>query len=471
MELIATANGRTGPVRKWLLKFLAALSLPALVATGFLSAQSFYQVDDLSAQWASLEGMDAAFYRTFIIASRGRVDCFFTSYQHPIADGFDGFFTSDLPWQHSFSFRSVSSNGVNVDYLDPGTRFGFYFNPGRKPYTYSEFGRGLEGLSNNYTTAVFPLWLPILFLAAAPFAWLIGLLWPRFWRRPGFCVGCGYDLRASTVRCPECGRLIAIDATAPRKTSWRRRSPIVAAAAVIIACLVSLFACGRVIGVRQEVITRQFTVNREFWNAVRYDNVDAARAAVVSGADIDLRGSPGQWALFYAVSQKHPISLIQYLLEVGPRPDFIYPGYNFGPLDFAVRDGRADAVELLLKAGANPNGAKRDDSSPLRVAICDETVPDRDHIACLLISHGADVKHGLGFGGNPVFSAVVCHCHSETLKALIDHGADWEGDDRGANLLSIAFESNNYEAAQILLDLGADSSRVDATNLQKLKRP
>lgn len=56
-------------------------------------------------------------------------------------------------------------------------------------------------------TMILPLWLPIALFAAMPLArgvrWVVAV---RRKRRHGLCPGCGYDLRASPERCPECGR-------------------------------------------------------------------------------------------------------------------------------------------------------------------------------------------------------------------------------------------------------------------------
>src|SRR5687768_12132685 len=53
-----------------------------------------------------------------------------------------------------------------------------------------------------------PLWIIVPALGIAPTLWTRGALRRRrrAWREcHGLCVGCGYDLRASSAACPECG--------------------------------------------------------------------------------------------------------------------------------------------------------------------------------------------------------------------------------------------------------------------------
>jgi len=59
-----------------------------------------------------------------------------------------------------------------------------------------------------YFRIFIPLWLLVLATALLPSLWLWGTV--RRWRRkpPGLCSVCGYDLRASEMRCPECGTAV-----------------------------------------------------------------------------------------------------------------------------------------------------------------------------------------------------------------------------------------------------------------------
>src|SRR5262249_50354301 len=51
----------------------------------------------------------------------------------------------------------------------------------------------------------FPHWLFLPILSVMPLSWLRGAWKRRRRRRAGLCLTCGYDLRASSERCPECG--------------------------------------------------------------------------------------------------------------------------------------------------------------------------------------------------------------------------------------------------------------------------
>jgi ankyrin repeat protein len=153
------------------------------------------------------------------------------------------------------------------------------------------------------------------------------------------------------------------------------------------------------------------------------------------------------------------------------------------------RIGRFDAVELLLKAGANPDDVK---FTPLIEAVAFGSLADvvaavksgaaleeRDHWertpwliaiqtgdigkARFLLEHGADKNARGRCGKLPLFYAIE-NDHAPMLKWLLEIGTDIEQtDDFGHTALRTAVECCNDESVDILLKAGANVDQRSET--------
>jgi hypothetical protein len=66
---------------------------------------------------------------------------------------------------------------------------------------------------NSYVLLAAPDWFLLALLAVLPLRWAMRWRRCRLRAKRGLCVKCGYDLRSSPGRCPECGAAAAMAAT------------------------------------------------------------------------------------------------------------------------------------------------------------------------------------------------------------------------------------------------------------------
>ena len=128
------------------------------------------------------------------------------------------------PDKESFFFDLESGGGgaaVDIGFYSPQSGRerkleGWHWESfAQKPLPYADglrttrFGIGYEsdrGPMARYRAVVFPTWLAAVLLGLFPAARLARAIRRRRGVREGLCPKCGYDLRATPDRCPECGK-------------------------------------------------------------------------------------------------------------------------------------------------------------------------------------------------------------------------------------------------------------------------
>ena len=182
-------------------------------------------------------------------------------------------------------------------------------------------------------------------------------------------------------------------------------------------------------------------------------NAEGVRDALDHGADPDLPiRLPG------VVYQSPPHTLTEYMRQILRhmiRPDAHKPKTA---LMFAVNNGDAKSVEVLLQHNANVNLRLENGYSALLYAASYR----QSEIVAALVAKGADVQAYTQDGITSLMFAVVAG-QTETVRLLLTKGADPHAIDfHSQTALSLATEYRHEEIIQMLLAAGADARDLNS---------
>jgi ankyrin repeat protein len=145
---------------------------------------------------------------------------------------------------------------------------------------------------------------------------------------------------------------------------------------------------------------------------------DAVRALLKQAADVNAAQGDGMTALHWAAS-RDDVELLQLLVYAGANVRATTRLGGFTPLWMAAQNGSARGVDVLLKAGADPNLATTLGVTPMMMAAASGSVASIGTLA----ARGADVNaKENAYGQTPLMFAAAFN-HPAAIEKLVDLGA------------------------------------------------
>lgn len=133
------------------------------------------------------------------------------------------------------------------------------------------------------------------------------------------------------------------------------------------------------------------------------------------------------------------------------------------PLDLAVREDNEEMVEFLLT-----ELAKNSETSAMLAIQVNETLAaaathGQNRIVLRMLGRGADIDFRRTRGiktWTPPLALAASNGNLETVKLLLEHGADVKAGNRTQSALGAAIRKNQTEIARLLFENGADPNSI-----------
>lgn len=191
-------------MRRRLLNLLTLLSLALFMVVVALWVRSYWASTSLVKRQAAVEGGETRIVVYDLHSTRGGIVFHYLDARMPVAAAEPQLAqilaerVRRSPEYRGSTFGGEAWNPYTV--FPPGQyHLGFLLSNTRRA-----MGAGTEHM----IYLVFPHWAAASLLAVLPALWLLTARRRRRTRRQaaGLCIACGYDLRATPGRCPECGK-------------------------------------------------------------------------------------------------------------------------------------------------------------------------------------------------------------------------------------------------------------------------
>jgi len=155
-------------------------------------------------------------------------------------------------------------------------------------------------------------------------------------------------------------------------------------------------------------------------DAAMRGDIDAIRAMLRDGADVNAAQGDGMTALHWA-ADRSDAEMVELLITAGALVEPVTRIGQYTPLHIASKGGDADVVRALLDAGSDATSATSTSATtPLHLAAA----AGNPEVVALLIDHGADPNARESEWGQTPLIFAAARDRADAIRVLLERGAD-----------------------------------------------